>query len=410
MFCHFMYEHFKLSPNDAHRAFKLMDLNDSGNVDRAEVLCALRCAESNLFLEDVRKKVRQSFRSIRASIQDAKDNRELQDLDQVRSVSAAASSMQPLEDVRKKPNKHYHRNTVVVDCVLHNMSSSISMLQEEPDDADQILRTLQFQEGDIRQLLALIDVDGDNRVSTFQLVKGIRLFAPSAVEELRLHLLNSHASISEGFETLSAEWKDCFMTECRQMDRLFLELAVPAHINASDVWDLVESRRHGGVCIDELIAALNSGSTGSQMRLSSRQRDQRARQQVKWQLAPFRRNAEELRGELRSSASFHRKTVDPVPVRGPRPSQEEDAPRPTTGLQFPAARSSFRKVRCAFEKRKTDPEDRLLTQVHSYYATASVRMCQDVPLMQNDTLSRVDLYKDSSKHRKHLGLDSHSLC
>ncbi|CAL1156048.1 unnamed protein product [Cladocopium goreaui] len=47
------------------------------------------------------------------------------------------------------------------------------------------------------------------------------------------------------------------------------------------------------------MAALQAGQTGTQVRLAPDQRDAKARQQVKWQMAPFHRCATELRANVR---------------------------------------------------------------------------------------------------------------
>merc|ERR1712203_342088 len=80
------------------------------------------------------------------------------------------------------------------------------------------------------------------------------------------------------------------------------ELNLATGIKVEAVVDLVEPHREGGLTLSELIAALQSAAPGVQVRLPSRERDTRARQQVRWQMAPFHKSTIELRAHIREKA------------------------------------------------------------------------------------------------------------
>lgn len=76
-------------------------------------------------------------------------------------------------------------------------------------------------------------------------------------------------------------------------------LDLASGINVECVYDLIETRRQGGLHVGELVVALQCASPGLQVPLPSNQRDAKARQQVRGQLAPFHRSALEFRSEMR---------------------------------------------------------------------------------------------------------------
>jgi len=98
-----------------------------------------------------------------------------------------------------------------------------------------------------------------------------------------------------------------------------LDFAVGTNVDA--VFDLVESRHDGGLTVNELVVALQSTAPGAQIPLPPDLRDAKARQQVRWQLAPFHRSASELRHQMRRKLDGSEGTAD---MRSPE-SREKTA-------------------------------------------------------------------------------------
>eukprot|EP00927_Polykrikos_kofoidii_P077537 TRINITY_DN74474_c0_g1_i1.p1 TRINITY_DN74474_c0_g1~~TRINITY_DN74474_c0_g1_i1.p1 ORF type:complete len:951 (+),score=158.51 TRINITY_DN74474_c0_g1_i1:302-2854(+) len=407
-FCHYVEEHLKLTVSEAHKAFTLIDMDGSQAIDRVELVGALQLSEPNLFLEDVRRKVRQRFQSIETALRSAKESQFNEEYQlSPRQNQEGSEVVPPIDRTRRSPGGLSKR--VVAEGIMKHERQE-SWAQPASDEFNDILSKVQFQESDTKLLLNLIDVDGDNQLSTVEIRKGIRLFAPScALENLRLTLVRSYGSITGAFDQLTQARRD-EVIDMKGFSAVLADLGAVDDVKPEDVFNIIESRRNGGTTIGELISALLSCGTGSQVRLTPEQRDVRAKQQIRWQLAPFRQCVWELRGELRVSSHFF-KDADPTNTVTGGPKDHEDQVlqkcRSET-IVYPSASRSYKKVeqmmRTTALNFKEGP-NRVLERVHGYYENASTRLCHDMQLI-GDPQHRITQHHQANKHRRFLAADA----
>ena len=143
----------------ARKMFREIDVDASGEISRNEFVSAIGLSEPSLFLEDLRKKVRQRFRSFKAQFADAFQDSALNDC-----ASAPRLVL-----------KHFQ----------------------------ELLLPLSMSEKETKVLFNLIDIDHDGRLSIREFVKGVRHFAPASVlEDLRVRCCQQHDRISDPFVTI----------------------------------------------------------------------------------------------------------------------------------------------------------------------------------------------------------------
>eukprot|EP00971_Amphidinium_carterae_P162400 3219254-Amphidinium_carterae.1 len=63
-----------MSAYEAKKAFHLMDVDGNSSLTRSEFVSALALSEPSLHLEDIRKKVRQRYKSIREALVSTDDH------------------------------------------------------------------------------------------------------------------------------------------------------------------------------------------------------------------------------------------------------------------------------------------------------------------------------------------------
>jgi len=88
------------SAGDASKVFRQIDIDNSGSISRCEFESALALSEAKLFLEDLRKKIRQRFRSIHAAAMKFFDDEENEKLDEAKRgqtmMACAIAKFKPL--------------------------------------------------------------------------------------------------------------------------------------------------------------------------------------------------------------------------------------------------------------------------------------------------------------------------
>eukprot|EP00928_Gymnodinium_smaydae_P006045 TRINITY_DN12101_c0_g2_i1.p1 TRINITY_DN12101_c0_g2~~TRINITY_DN12101_c0_g2_i1.p1 ORF type:complete len:887 (-),score=196.60 TRINITY_DN12101_c0_g2_i1:41-2587(-) len=361
-FCHYLVDKFGISIAESHRAFETMDVDNSGKLSRKELLLALRLSEPGFFLEDLRKKVRQRFRSIQ-------------------------EEALKLQEARKN-------------------GEETEVAEGDPGEGEYILRKVDLAETDVQLFLKQIDSDGKRKVSLSDLIEAVRLFTPSCViEDLRLDLLLSSSSIGEAMFKIPQEFREAAL-DMKAFERAVRTVDSAGNSDVKYVFRCLECRRSGGVYLEELASALRSAGTGVQVPLTGEQRDVRARQQIRWQLAPFRRSAGDLRGELRAPVQAQRgMEVRPVGRSVEDVLEENEKLRQKETVLYPLARTSYLKVKAAMDQRESQ---KVRDGVQSYYTNASVRLAYDVPLI-GDTQRKAGQYEEVKRHRVHLGNEAPAL-
>jgi len=399
--------HLDFSPNDAHKAFSFADVDGNGRMGRNELVGVLRLAEPNLFLEEVRKKVRQRYASISEVI---KTNAQM---------TMAEDEIPPEEDTitgnhkKAKVKAMLRRAASMVD----GSKSNIKNMQNE---ITEILKNVQFNDEDIKLLLNLLDVDGDKSVSPAELQRGMQIFAPSCViDELRLHLLSKYNGIPQAFATVGQStgsmvklrhWPSYAIPDWKAMDSLFKELHVPESIPSRDLFCLLENRRTGGVNLSEIAVALRNVASGDLVPLTDEQRDHRASQQIHWQLAPFRKGASDLRGALRltGDTELGEDTMLQKHSGGFGEEMEDnnaDGSKKVreTIVYAEGHYASYTKVKegveLALGTSKDTPGKKCVERVHGYYKNASVRMLDHNPVL-GQSEHRNPQHARGEKHRR----------
>lgn len=244
-----------LPVNEAEKCFRQIDIDGSGEVSKGEWVSALQLSEASLWIEDLRKKIRQRFRSIQDSF------REHFELGEGESIESLAVKL-------------------------------------KLDRFQQLLGSLELDEKDTKTIFELIDVDKDGELSITEFSKGIRMFAPSCVlEDLRMKCLSRDPSIVGVFDGLP-------VAVTAHMDRdgfkqVLKSLNLLKGIEHTAIFDLLDCCNDGMVTLTELKAALLSGAPGSVVKLSSEERNFKARQTIRGDLAPVHRLVKDLKDQVR---------------------------------------------------------------------------------------------------------------
>ena len=259
-------DRLNLTELEARKMFREIDVDGSLEISRNEFVCAIGLSEPSLFLEDLRKKVRQRFRSFKAQF-------------------ANAFHDSALNECESAPRL------------------SLSNFQE-------LLLPLSMSEKETKVLFNLIDIDHDGHLSVREFVRGVRHFSPSAVlEDLRVICCQQHEQITDAFVGL-----DCL----KVMDgKAFLQQLVEiglcdkdnsaelaAGVPAQALFDILDVANNGEATIGRLLAALQSCGAGTTARLSAEDLDMRARNDVKNDLAPMHKLVTDLKLQARQGMKY----------------------------------------------------------------------------------------------------------
>eukprot|EP00933_Yihiella_yeosuensis_P064764 TRINITY_DN6827_c1_g1_i1.p1 TRINITY_DN6827_c1_g1~~TRINITY_DN6827_c1_g1_i1.p1 ORF type:complete len:954 (-),score=154.67 TRINITY_DN6827_c1_g1_i1:128-2989(-) len=455
---------FKLTNHEAAKAFRLIDIDNSHKVSRREFVTAINLSEPNLFLEELRRKVRQRFRSIKEAMDNEKEQEQQQrQMASQMNLSMGSSSgfgrasptsspshskmppgdgsptSEPRNELRLRQEID-RQNVEAMGGVLQGFKQTEEHNQEQlghaPEDYHNMLGTVQMNQSEVKALLDMVDFDKDGEVTYFEFERGIRMFSPSCVvEDLRLSCLRVYGSVEEAFSSVSADKRDVPMNFA-QFKKLLEDLGlVSASVNVQAVFDICEVARDGGLSISELVSALSAVAAGTQARLLPEQRDARAKQQVKYQMAPFHRSASELRSCVREKlhqdekhalerpASWmdlalkvpqgpggtperkSRRTQMPLPVDGFDPNDPNSGRPKSQSKEEGTSRfvlldskldSSYAKVSKYLTPLPEDESSPILGKLQGYYSAGDASSSQDQILAA--THSRFGMYSSCQHH------------
>lgn len=275
-----------LTGYEAQKGFRLIDFRNMGLITRAEFISAMQLSEPSLFFEEVRTKVRQRFRSMQAAIMTSTVTVEVEeDMRNQRQPSRIASS--PAWNAGS-PEKKLRPQTC---------TSKGGIIAASMEELHTSLASVQLSESDAHSLFVLMDLNKDGKVSFEEFTRAIRLFAPScALEDMRLRCLQKATSISKAFQKVKN--KQVLLDRCA-FERLVQDLDYDAGVDLHSVYDIVEQRVNGGLTVGELVAALKCSVTGTQVPLKDEEVEAKAKELVRWHMAPFLKNAQELKQDVR---------------------------------------------------------------------------------------------------------------
>lgn len=329
---------WRMTHYEATKAFKLIDCDNSKAISRREFVTAMNLSEPSLFLEDIRRKVRQRFRSIAEALLGEHCAEDGMPSAAELKQEGGASPWPPstagsgsgghlglpggglgdgLEALRSKTSSTgvaVHNDILASDVwsAFNDAAVHEEALQAQtPSMLRETLSKVQLTDSETTVLFAIVDINGDGELTPLEFSKGIRFFAPACVlDDLRLRCLASHSRVADAFATISVERRGVVLhTEGIREVLAELELLEGVHVEA--IVDLLEPHKEGGLTVSELIAALQSTPPGSLIRLTPELRDARARQQVKSQMSPFLCTARDLRADVRQKVP--KEDGDPLP-------------------------------------------------------------------------------------------------
>mmetsp|Transcript_33006 Transcript_33006/g.60841 ORF Transcript_33006/g.60841 Transcript_33006/m.60841 type:complete len:1006 (+) Transcript_33006:78-3095(+) len=226
----------EMTKNEAEKAFRMIDVDQSGNISRVEFVSAFAMSEPSLFLEDLRGKVQQSFRSIKDVFAKTLADAHLTEADEVPSFT------------------------------LHRFQS--------------ILSDLNMSEADTRLLFELVDSDGNGELTFAEYLKATKQLAPScAFENLRLLCLKRSVQICESFAPVATKRSENLSFE--DFSEMLVELDLASDVNLKGIFDVLDIKHEGVMTISRLIAALQAGGPGRNVRLTRDEQKMKAELEVR---------------------------------------------------------------------------------------------------------------------------------
>mmetsp|Transcript_87336 Transcript_87336/g.154828 ORF Transcript_87336/g.154828 Transcript_87336/m.154828 type:complete len:1008 (+) Transcript_87336:39-3062(+) len=235
----------------AEKAPRILDVDENGEVSRSELLSALALARPSLQMEDFRRKVQQRFRSIEAAFR---------------------ASFEHLEDAE-----------------LNNDDD----LRLHCDEFAEILESLDLSRSDTVRLFRLADANETGRLTLYEFFRGVKIFVPGCVAEgIRIQALSRCRRIADAF-------RECGIPVSQRLHvKAFQELLDKTHFQCEDtdmVFDFLDARTCGTVCISEVVAALQSLTPGSRERKEVLERERLIEKEVRQRLAPLYQTVDDLK-------------------------------------------------------------------------------------------------------------------
>lgn len=395
-------EMLKFSRIEAEKAFELLDFDNSWSVTHKEYMTALNLSEPDLFLEEVRRKVRQRYKSITDAMATSSASHH-DDADQeggpaarsllfteIKTAVESAKEEPTAEDMEAQPQTSNRINT----------DKSSSTQEQGPAEYKELLSQVFLTEADTQALFELIDSNGDGRLTPMEFARGLSHFAPSCIlEEMRLKCLRHYGSVVGAFSTLSQQNREELFDKAA-LQKLLADLGLcEGRAALNRVFACVETQQHGGISIEELKAALRAVGPGDHAPLDAELRDAKARQQVRFQMAPFRRTAVELRSLLREGGEPLEQAEQENDAAALLVLSESGPQRPSTNqrrkdcLTHPVPRTSFERFSVAMKA-----ESDTVAGIHGYYKT-----CSDSMVSANSLLARphrrYSTYTEVARHK-----------
>lgn len=225
---------FGLQDHEARKVFRQIDVAGCGRICRVDFLRAINVSAPSLFLEDLRRKVLQRFRSIQMAF----------------------------------------RKALAEDTAQEKESSALLSLAQ----IHEILLAADLTEEDVTRLFNVIDVDGHGALTVAEFVRGTLQFAPSwALEEFRLQCVCKHGRISEAFGNLDIPHSNGL--DLHGFSNILEEL--DCKVDAVIIFDILDVLHDGQTTLGRFIAALQAGGPGSAQKLSDEERDSYAKHDVR---------------------------------------------------------------------------------------------------------------------------------
>lgn len=252
-----------LTEYEAKTMFREMDIDCSGEISYAEFFSAISLTEPSLFLEDLRRKVRQRFQSIK-------------------EVFLVAFS--------------------------HNLTDKLSEAKLAVEHFQEMLRPLSMKDSETRALFSIIDTDCTSELTIREFVKGVHHFAPSAIlEEVRLRCFQSHQQVMDAFAPIAPEDRHRLL-DLEVFSRILGDLNLlekgrdhpTGGFQVQAVFDLIDVQHNGMVSIGRLMAGLRTCGAGIATKLPSEDLNFRAKMDIRSDMLPLSRMVHDIKTQVRA--------------------------------------------------------------------------------------------------------------
>jgi len=308
----------QLSEYECAKAFRAIDVENTGQISKVEFVSAIGLSKPSLFLEDLRLKIRQRFRSIQEAFTRAFSDTDSHDGD---------DSEPALNLVR---------------------------FQE-------LLLPLDLKELETRTLFNLVDINHDGGVTVKEFVIGVMHFAPSGVlEDVRALCFQRQSRIVDVFGTPGSP-QFLRALDKKALSRILMSLGllgdppVDPNLRATTVistvvqaiFDLIDVKHDGLVNLARLVAALQNCGAGSRAKLQGDELGERARADIHEDLFVAKQLADTVRTQVREGLTYDElggatgaeSVGSPSPPRSPV-AVSADAARPSSGTPTSASGGS----------------------------------------------------------------------
>jgi len=397
-------ERLGFTPTEALNAFRLIDIDSSGEICRADFVSAMNLSMPSLIFEDCRHKVRQRYLSIDVAFRDAFENLD-EDFDEEGEMNLAPVALE------------------VKDFAEHLDKLGIGLK-------------------DTKRLFTLIDGSGTGKLTLFEFFKGTRLFTPSVMlEGVRLQLLQNSASIADAFHGVARDFRV-------RLDRsAFATLLRKLQVQCEDyqidlIFDFLDVRGANTITVSEVIAALQNLAIC--MQVDSGVRDARAGELIKSDLAPFHKTVTDTKRRIKQGPresmedpKLSRKPDDeklpriarrtkstPALVESPKSGAGDVARLPPAGSRLLSAagnaprsgtaqgpRNTYYKLHMRFNEgqrptkaQEAQPFGQTMSQLKSYFNTAQGTL-QDNKSVLSKSYTRMDCHRNVEELKN--SLDPH---
>eukprot|EP00928_Gymnodinium_smaydae_P098944 TRINITY_DN9315_c1_g2_i2.p1 TRINITY_DN9315_c1_g2~~TRINITY_DN9315_c1_g2_i2.p1 ORF type:complete len:928 (+),score=167.46 TRINITY_DN9315_c1_g2_i2:104-2887(+) len=238
---------------EASKIFRLLDTDNSGELDRDELIVALELSRPSLDLEDMRMLVRQCYRSIEVAFRQSFAHGEAEEL-----------------------NDELHFST-----------------KEFLD----VLEPIGRNKKEMVRLAVLMGAGCEGGLTLREFFRRMRLFAPSfALESIRLQLLQRHRSVQAAF---ASQENPRAVLDRSGLSRLLSSVGVTCP-DADGIFDILDIRSCGFIVLSEMIAALQCLHAGGLREfVDPDELKARAENRIRQELAPVHRCASELKLRVR---------------------------------------------------------------------------------------------------------------
>lgn len=294
-----------LTEFEACKVFREIDVECCGLMSKQAFAAALSLCEPSLFLEEVRRKIRQRFRSIERAL----------------TTATFPSDEDP------------HRQ---LEASTPGLRLSLSKFQD-------VLVPLELTEKDVEDIFTLIDTEHAEMLTVDEFLRGTRLFAPSCViEDLRLQCLYRHSRVYESF--MEVDLDRSAPVNLKEFKQLLSKMKLDDCIDSrqvSAIFDMLDVKNEGLVSLGNLVAALQAGGPGSSVKLQEEGLRAHAKQDVRGCMSSTIRLVGDLKSQVRQGVNWSENQKPERPASGgeeevaePKaatPMSRAGSKRPTTG-------------------------------------------------------------------------------